>query len=61
YENPIRTLGDYSRPSHKGYRNTIELPDGNNVVDADVVNERINVTNTLGAYFAATNFCGALG
>ncbi|GJR19031.1 zinc finger, CCHC-type containing protein [Tanacetum coccineum] len=25
-ENPIRTLGDYSKPSHKGYRNTIELP-----------------------------------
>ncbi|GJU96289.1 retrovirus-related pol polyprotein from transposon TNT 1-94 [Tanacetum coccineum] len=24
-ENPIRTLGDYSKPSHKGYRNTIEL------------------------------------
>ncbi|GKE31662.1 MAK10-like protein [Tanacetum coccineum] len=31
-ENPIRTLGDYSRPSHKGYRNTIELPEGNNMV-----------------------------
>nr|GEV97322.1 zinc finger, CCHC-type [Tanacetum cinerariifolium] len=31
-ENLIRTLGDYSRPSHKGYRNTIELPDENNVV-----------------------------
>ncbi|GJV00858.1 hypothetical protein Tco_1330128 [Tanacetum coccineum] len=31
-ENPIRTLGDYSRPSHKGYRNTIEIPDRNNVV-----------------------------
>nr|GEV60572.1 reverse transcriptase domain-containing protein [Tanacetum cinerariifolium] len=31
-ENPIRTLGYYSRPSHKGYRNTIKLPDGNNVV-----------------------------
>ncbi|GJW72051.1 hypothetical protein Tco_0963365 [Tanacetum coccineum] len=31
-ENPIRTLGDYSRPSHEGYRNTIKLPDGNNVV-----------------------------
>ncbi|GJY58770.1 hypothetical protein Tco_0458662 [Tanacetum coccineum] len=31
-ENPIRTLGDYSRPSHKGFRNTIELHDGNNVV-----------------------------
>ncbi|GJY91542.1 hypothetical protein Tco_0506738 [Tanacetum coccineum] len=29
---PIRTLGDYSKPSHKGYRNTIELPVGNNVV-----------------------------
>nr|GEY09634.1 zinc finger, CCHC-type [Tanacetum cinerariifolium] len=28
----MRTHGDYSRPSHKGYRNTIELPDGNNVV-----------------------------
>ncbi|GKD08818.1 MAK10-like protein [Tanacetum coccineum] len=31
-ENPIRTLGDYSKPSHKGYRNTIELPVGNNAV-----------------------------
>ncbi|GJX78400.1 MAK10-like protein [Tanacetum coccineum] len=31
-KNPIRTLGDYSKPSHKGYRNTIELPVGNNVV-----------------------------
>ncbi|GJW35467.1 hypothetical protein Tco_0058387 [Tanacetum coccineum] len=30
-ENPIRTLGDYSRPSYEGYRNTIELPEGNNV------------------------------
>ncbi|GJU38066.1 hypothetical protein Tco_1186420 [Tanacetum coccineum] len=31
-ENPIRTLGDYSKPSHEGYRNTIKLPKGNNVV-----------------------------
>ncbi|GJZ04469.1 hypothetical protein Tco_0537744 [Tanacetum coccineum] len=31
-ENPIRTLGDYSRPSHEGYRNTIELLEGNNMV-----------------------------
>ncbi|GJX99586.1 hypothetical protein Tco_0356605 [Tanacetum coccineum] len=31
-ENPIRTLGDYSKPSHEGYMNTIELPAGNNVV-----------------------------
>ncbi|GJV37802.1 hypothetical protein Tco_1410279 [Tanacetum coccineum] len=31
-ENPIRTLGDYSKPSHECYRNTIELHIGNNVV-----------------------------
>nr|GEV65295.1 MAK10-like protein [Tanacetum cinerariifolium] len=30
--NPIRTLEDYSKPSHEGYMNTIELPVGNNVV-----------------------------
>ncbi|GKB46245.1 hypothetical protein Tco_0896998, partial [Tanacetum coccineum] len=30
--NPIRTLRDYSKPNHEGYRNTIELPVGNNVV-----------------------------
>ncbi|GJW74405.1 hypothetical protein Tco_0133775 [Tanacetum coccineum] len=30
--NPISTFGDYSKPSHEGYRNTIELPVGNNVV-----------------------------
>ncbi|GJZ78745.1 zinc finger, CCHC-type containing protein [Tanacetum coccineum] len=29
--NPICTLGDYSKPSHEGYRNTIELHVGNNV------------------------------
>ncbi|GKF23307.1 zinc finger, CCHC-type containing protein [Tanacetum coccineum] len=31
-KNPIRTLGDYSKPSYEGYRNTIELPIGHNVV-----------------------------
>nr|GEW80014.1 MAK10-like protein [Tanacetum cinerariifolium] len=31
-ENPIRTLGDYSKPSHEGYMNTIELLVGNNMV-----------------------------
>ncbi|GJU45096.1 hypothetical protein Tco_1202362 [Tanacetum coccineum] len=31
-ENPIRTLGVYYIPSHEAYRNTIELPDGKNVV-----------------------------
>nr|GEV96228.1 zinc finger, CCHC-type [Tanacetum cinerariifolium] len=30
-DNPIRTLGDYFKPSHEGYRNTIELLVGNNV------------------------------
>ncbi|GKB77588.1 hypothetical protein Tco_0944483 [Tanacetum coccineum] len=31
-ENPIRTLGDYSKPSHEGYRNTIKLSVRNNMV-----------------------------
>ncbi|GJS46450.1 MAK10-like protein [Tanacetum coccineum] len=31
-ENHIRTLGDYSKLSHEGYKNTIELPAWNNVV-----------------------------
>ncbi|GJU95469.1 putative ribonuclease H-like domain-containing protein [Tanacetum coccineum] len=31
-ENHIRTLEDCSKPSHEGYRNTIELPVENNVV-----------------------------
>ncbi|GJV35813.1 hypothetical protein Tco_0698726 [Tanacetum coccineum] len=31
-ENPIRTLDDYTKPRHEGYKNTIELPVGNNVV-----------------------------
>nr|GEX74332.1 hypothetical protein [Tanacetum cinerariifolium] len=41
-ENPIRTLEDYSRPSREGYRNTIELPKGNNVVPlrSDTIRER---------------------
>ncbi|GJW24523.1 putative ribonuclease H-like domain-containing protein [Tanacetum coccineum] len=30
--NAIRTLGDYSKPSHEGYMNTIEIPVGNNMV-----------------------------
>ncbi|GJY49105.1 MAK10-like protein [Tanacetum coccineum] len=31
-ENPIHTLEDYSKPSHEDYRNTIEIPVGNNMV-----------------------------
>ncbi|GJV40249.1 hypothetical protein Tco_1418689 [Tanacetum coccineum] len=30
-ENLRRTLGDYSRPSHEGYRNTIEVSNGNDL------------------------------
>ncbi|GJY29943.1 hypothetical protein Tco_0405710 [Tanacetum coccineum] len=30
--NPICTLGDFYKPSHEGYRNTIELPEGNNML-----------------------------
>ncbi|GKC96241.1 zinc finger, CCHC-type containing protein [Tanacetum coccineum] len=41
-ENPIRTLGDYFKPSHEGYRNTIELPIENNMVPlrSDFIRER---------------------
>ncbi|GJY85944.1 MAK10-like protein [Tanacetum coccineum] len=41
-ENPIRTLEDYSKPSHEGYRNTIELLNGKNVVPlrSDTIWER---------------------
>nr|GEX18906.1 hypothetical protein [Tanacetum cinerariifolium] len=31
-ENHIRTLRDYSKPGHEGYKNTIKHPVGNNVV-----------------------------
>ncbi|GKB72523.1 MAK10-like protein [Tanacetum coccineum] len=41
-ENHIRTLGDYSKPNHKGYRNTIELPVGNNMDLALYDNESWN-------------------
>ncbi|GJY30872.1 ribonuclease H-like domain-containing protein [Tanacetum coccineum] len=41
-ENPIRAREDYSKPSHKGYENTIELLEGNNVVplQSDTIRER---------------------
>ncbi|GJT28567.1 hypothetical protein Tco_0908842 [Tanacetum coccineum] len=41
-KNPIRTLRDYSKPSHEGYVNTIELPVGNNVDLALYDNESLN-------------------
>ncbi|GJR72241.1 hypothetical protein Tco_0084606 [Tanacetum coccineum] len=33
--NPIHNIGDYSKPGHEGYRNTIELPVWNNVCEID--------------------------
>ncbi|GJR21797.1 MAK10-like protein [Tanacetum coccineum] len=56
-ENPIRTLGDYSKPSHEGYRNTIELPEGNNVVPLRSDNIRSNSTwENLTTHFLAQFF-----
>ncbi|GJW97541.1 hypothetical protein Tco_0179349 [Tanacetum coccineum] len=43
-ENPIRTLGDYSKTSHEGYRNTIKLPVGNNVLQVQIFYDRIDHT-----------------
>ncbi|GKE92383.1 hypothetical protein Tco_1573478 [Tanacetum coccineum] len=48
-ENPIRTLGDYSKPSHEGYRNTIKLPVGNNVIFYD----HVDYTTQMGIDYAA--------
>ncbi|GJX02468.1 hypothetical protein Tco_0186381 [Tanacetum coccineum] len=43
-ENPRRTLGDYSRPSHEGYRNTIEVPNGNDLAPlrSDTIRQTID-------------------
>ncbi|GJT40065.1 hypothetical protein Tco_0939930 [Tanacetum coccineum] len=58
-ENPIRTLGDYSKPSHDGYSNTIELPKGNNVdvpstSDRHLVELENQVQCLMEAYLALT-------
>ncbi|GKE60483.1 zinc finger, CCHC-type containing protein [Tanacetum coccineum] len=47
--NPIHTLGDYSKPSHEGYMNTIELPVGNNMVPlrSDVIRKSITTWEDL--------------
>nr|GEV68384.1 putative reverse transcriptase domain, ribonuclease H-like domain, aspartic peptidase domain protein [Tanacetum cinerariifolium] len=44
-KNHIRTIGDYSKPSHEGYRNIIELPEGNNVVP--LRSDSIRVVNKI--------------
>nr|GEX67039.1 hypothetical protein [Tanacetum cinerariifolium] len=38
-KNPIRTLGDYSKPSHEGYKNTIELLVRNNMLNDAPISE----------------------
>ncbi|GJR31569.1 hypothetical protein Tco_1107801 [Tanacetum coccineum] len=50
-ENPIHTLGDYSKPSHEGYSNTIELLAGNNVVQ--IFNDHIDCITQEGIDYAA--------
>ncbi|GJY99062.1 hypothetical protein Tco_0516492 [Tanacetum coccineum] len=45
-ENPIRTLGDYSKPSQEGYRNAIELPIGNSVKDRKTLQRYPDVPTT---------------
>nr|GEY05550.1 zinc finger, CCHC-type [Tanacetum cinerariifolium] len=45
--NPIHTLGDYSKPSHEGYMNTIELHVGNNVVPLRSDTIRVQASNWL--------------
>ncbi|GKB03468.1 hypothetical protein Tco_0831611 [Tanacetum coccineum] len=49
-ENPIRTLGDYSKPSHEGYRNTIELPVGSNVLRDLIAEESWALLEDLALY-----------
>ncbi|GJX72193.1 hypothetical protein Tco_0309364 [Tanacetum coccineum] len=56
-ENPICTLGDYSKPSHEGYRNTIELPIGKNVVplQSDIIRLVQNECTFHGLWFEDQN------
>ncbi|GJX13304.1 RNA-directed DNA polymerase [Tanacetum coccineum] len=62
---PVLEVGQFNLSPYKG-DNDDELDSGSSLFqewedDADAVNKRVNVTNTLGAYFSATNFCGGLG
>nr|GEW46371.1 zinc finger, CCHC-type [Tanacetum cinerariifolium] len=51
-KNHIRTLGDYSKPSHEGYMSTIEHPEGNNVVPlrSNTIREEENVKPNAAEY-----------
>ncbi|GJT07739.1 zinc finger, CCHC-type containing protein [Tanacetum coccineum] len=46
-ENPICTLRDYSKPSHKGYMNTIELLIGNNVDPNQYLKDCLKLVDSL--------------
>ncbi|GJZ21354.1 MAK10-like protein [Tanacetum coccineum] len=46
-ENPIRTLGDYSKPSYEGYKKTIELPVGNNVDPNQYLKDLLKLVDSL--------------
>nr|GEY33262.1 MAK10-like protein [Tanacetum cinerariifolium] len=48
-KNHIRTLGGYSKPSNEGYRNTIELPEGKNVVPLRLVQTDAHSTDFVKA------------
>ncbi|GJV32521.1 hypothetical protein Tco_1392921 [Tanacetum coccineum] len=54
--NPICTLRNYSKPSHEGYRNTIELPEGNNVKTISEKLDDTPIRNTAGSLIAQMNF-----
>nr|GEX34807.1 MAK10-like protein [Tanacetum cinerariifolium] len=55
--NPICTLGDYSKPSHVGYSNTIQLPVGNNVLPlrSDIIQLVQNECSLHGLWSKDTN------
>ncbi|GJR75526.1 MAK10-like protein [Tanacetum coccineum] len=46
-ENPIRTLGDYSKLSQEGYRNIIEFPVGNNVDSNQHLKDFLKLVDSL--------------
>ncbi|GJX37629.1 hypothetical protein Tco_0250932 [Tanacetum coccineum] len=63
--NYIRTLRNYSKPSHEGYMNTIELPVGNNVALLEDLalydNESWNDPRDFAKPVKVTDAAGGLG
>ncbi|GJV72255.1 hypothetical protein Tco_1492250 [Tanacetum coccineum] len=54
--NPIRTLGDYSKPSYEGYKNTIELPEGNNMENLSQKHGLVSRTYSKKSLIMASTF-----